>query len=229
MRGLALLFVALASPLDAFSSLLLSAHMVQHLLLMMVVPPLLLLGQPMLPILRGLPRSFTKEGLGPFLRWPALQTLGSFLVAPAFAWLAYNVSAVAWHVPPVYEMALHSRAWHNVEHATFFWTAILFWWPVVQPWPSRPRWARWFVIPYLLTADIINTAISGNVRFRRQGALSELTQRRRWRGISPQYDQIGGGSDHVGAGIAVLSCAGGNDRDAIAERTRAGKRRTTVP
>ena len=192
LGGLALLFVALASPLDAFSSLLLSAHMVQHLLLMMVVPPLLLLGQPMLPILRGLPRNFTKEGSGPFLRWPALQTLGSFLVAPAFAWLAYNVSTVAWHVPSLYEMALHSRAWHNVEHATFFWTAILFWWPVVQPWPSRPRWARWFVIPYLLTADIINTAISGTFVFADKVlyptyAASPLA------GISPQYDQSAAG------------------------------------
>lgn len=192
LGGLALLFVALASPLDAFSSLLLTAHMIQHLLLMMVVPPLLLLGQPMLPILRGLPRGFTKEGLGPFLRWPALQKLGSFLVAPAFAWIAYNVSAVAWHVPPVYELALHSRAWHNVEHATFFWTAILFWWPVVQPWPSRPRWARWFVIPYLLTADIINTAISGTFVFADKVlyptyAASPLA------GISPQYDQSAAG------------------------------------
>jgi cytochrome c oxidase assembly factor CtaG len=192
LGGLALLFVALASPLDAFSSLLLSAHMVQHLLLMMVVPPLLLLGQPMLPILRGLPRNFTKEGLGPFLRWPALQKLGSFLVAPAFGWLAYNISAVAWHVPRLYEIALHSPALHNVEHATFFWTAMLFWWPVIQPWPSRARWARWFVIPYLLTADVINTAISGTFVFADKVlyptyAMSPLG------GISPQYDQSAAG------------------------------------
>jgi cytochrome c oxidase assembly factor CtaG/polyferredoxin len=192
LGGLVLLFIALASPLDAFSSLLLSAHMIQHLLLMMVVPPLLLLGQPMLPILRGLPRTLTKEGLGPFLRWPALQKLGSFLVAPVFAWFAYNISAVAWHVPRLYEIALHSPAWHNVEHATFFWTAILFWWPVIQPWPSRPRWPRWLVIPYLLTADVINTAISGTFVFADK-VLYPIYAASPLGGISPQYDQSAAG------------------------------------
>lgn len=192
LAGLVLLFVALASPLDAFSSLLLTAHMIQHLLLMMVVPPLLLLGQPMLPMLRGLPRTFTKEGLGPFLRWPALRKIGGFLVAPVFAWFAYNVSAIAWHLPQLYEIALHSPAWHNVEHATFFWTAILFWWPVIQPWPSRSRWARWSVIPYLLMADVINTAISGTFVFADKVlyptyAASPLA------GVSPQYDQSAAG------------------------------------
>jgi cytochrome c oxidase assembly factor CtaG len=192
LGGLVLLFVALASPLDAFSSLLLTAHMIQHLLLMMVVPPLLLLGQPMLPILRGLPRVFTKEGLGPFLRWPALQKIGGFLVAPVFAWFAYNLSVVGWHVPPLYELALHSPSWHGVEHAIFFWTAILFWWPVIQPWPSHSRWARWSVIPYLLTADIINTAISATFVFADKVlyatyALAPLG------GISPQSDQSAAG------------------------------------
>jgi cytochrome c oxidase assembly factor CtaG/ferredoxin len=192
LAGLALLFVALSSPLDAFSSLLLTSHMIQHLLLMMVAPPLILLGQPMLPILRGLPRSFTKEGLGPFLRWPALQKVGGFLVAPVFAWFAYNLSAVAWHVPRLYELALYSPAWHNIEHAMFFWTGILFWWSVIQPWPSRSQWARWSVIPYLLTADVVNTAISGTFVFADKVlyptyAASPLA------GISPQYDQSAAG------------------------------------
>src|SRR4051812_21732584 len=119
LTGLALLFIALESPLDAFSFLLLQAHMVQHLLLMMVVPPLLLLGQPMLPVLRGLPRSFVKEGLGPFLRWPALQKFGGLVVHPAFAWIVYNVFVIGWHVPFFYELAMHSPRWHDLEHAAF--------------------------------------------------------------------------------------------------------------
>ena len=60
-----MLWLAIASPLDAFSGLLLSAHMVQHLLLMSVAPPLILLGAPFLPLLRGLPRKFAREGVGP--------------------------------------------------------------------------------------------------------------------------------------------------------------------
>jgi cytochrome c oxidase assembly factor CtaG/NAD-dependent dihydropyrimidine dehydrogenase PreA subunit len=192
LAGLALVFIALASPLDAFSSLLLTSHMIQHLLLMMAAPPLILLGQPMLPMLRGLPRTFTKEGLGPFLRWQALQKVGGFFVAPVFAWFAYNVSAVAWHVPRLYELALHSPAWHDVEHATFFWTGILFWWIVIQPWPSRSRWARWTAIPYLLTADIVNTAISGTFVFAEK-VLYPSYAAAPLAGISPQYDQSAAG------------------------------------
>ena len=193
LLGLALLFVALESPLDAFSSLLLEAHMVQHLLLMMVIPPLLLLGQPMLPMLRGLPRPFVKEGLGPFLRWPALRRFCGLLITPWFAWLAYNLAAVLWHVPALYEFALRSPAWHDVEHACFFWTAILFWWPVIQPWPSQARWLRWTMIPYLLAADLVNTAIAGSFVFADK-ILYPSYAAATLGGLSPRNDQIAAGA-----------------------------------
>src|SRR5207247_1472697 len=69
LGGLAAVFVALASPLDAFGGLLLQVHMIQHLLLLMIAPPLLLLGQPVLAMLRGLPHPVLRDGLGPLLRW----------------------------------------------------------------------------------------------------------------------------------------------------------------
>src|SRR5258708_6062511 len=80
--GLAVLWIAVASPLDAFSGLLLSAHMVQHLLLMSVAAPLLLLGAPLLPLLRGLPRKFARDGVGPFLTWPTLCQAGKTVTHP---------------------------------------------------------------------------------------------------------------------------------------------------
>src|SRR5499427_9910161 len=70
--GLMSIFLAVCSPLDAFANLLLTAHMIQHLLLMVAAPPLLLLGDPFLPLLRGLPASVSKDGLGPFLAWKGL-------------------------------------------------------------------------------------------------------------------------------------------------------------
>src|ERR1700719_466607 len=150
LGGLAVLFLATESPLDAFDSLFLSAHMTTHFLLMMIAPPLLLLGHPMLPLLRGLPRVFVKEGLGPFLSWPALQRILRWLTSPPIALLAFAVSTIAWHVPKLYELALRSPSWHGVQHASFFWTGILFWWPVVQPGPGRALWPRWTAIPQLL-------------------------------------------------------------------------------
>ncbi|MFZ4777667.1 MAG: cytochrome c oxidase assembly protein, partial [Terrimicrobiaceae bacterium] len=163
--GLAAIYLALASPLDAFASWLLVVHMIQHLLLTMVAPPLLLLGSPMLPLLSGLPRGFAREGLAPFLTSPALHRFGRFLVHPFFAGPLFIFSNLFWHVPPLYETALRSSSWHQIEHLCFLLTAILFWWPLIQPWPSRPALPRWVMIPYLLAADLQNTALAAFLSF----------------------------------------------------------------
>jgi cytochrome c oxidase assembly factor CtaG len=160
LGGLSALFAALASPLDAFGNLLLEAHMVQHLLLIFVAPPLILLGQPILPILRGLPPRVLKDGLGPFLSWRWLRRAGRRLTHPVVCWLAMAGAIVFWHMPRWYELGLNSPAWHGVEHACFFYAALLFWWPVIQVWPSPAQWPRWMMIPYLVLADIVNTALS---------------------------------------------------------------------
>jgi cytochrome c oxidase assembly factor CtaG len=65
----------------------------------------------------------------------------------------------------LYELALRSHAWHHVEHAGFLATALLFWWPVVQPWPSRPRWPRWAMVPYLLLAEVQSTVLAALFTF----------------------------------------------------------------
>src|SRR5712692_5115523 len=107
--GLLALFLALASPLDVLADLLLQVHMIQHLVLMMVVPPLLWLGAPLLPLLCGLPQLVVKRGLGPFLVWPALQRLGHLLTHPLVCWCVFVVTNVAWHVPALYEVAQRSQ------------------------------------------------------------------------------------------------------------------------
>jgi cytochrome c oxidase assembly factor CtaG len=163
--GLLTLFLALASPLHPLAELLLQFHMIQHLLLMMVVPPLVLLGAPILPLLRGLPRAVLLYGLGPFFASSRLQRLGHLLTHPIVCLVVFIVSNVTWHVPGLYELALRSEFWHEVQHGFFLSTGLLFWWPVVQPWPSRLRWPRWTMIPYLLLADIQNTALSAFLIF----------------------------------------------------------------
>jgi len=163
--GLAAFWLAIASPLDAFSGLLLSAHMVQHLLLMSVAPPLILLGAPLLPLLRGLPRKFARDGVGPFLVWPKLRRVGNALTHPVICWIAMAITLCAWHVPAAFDLALRSPAWHKVEHACFFGASLLFWWPVVRPFPSRPHWPLWSVPLYLLAADLLNTSLSAILTF----------------------------------------------------------------
>jgi cytochrome c oxidase assembly factor CtaG len=165
LAGLGAIFIATESPLDTFDHFFLSAHMAQHLLLMMVAPPLILLGHPFVPLLRGLPRRFVKEALGPFLSWPALRRFLAWLASPPVAGILFAISTIAWHLPRFYELALLSPSWHAAQHASFFWTGILFWWPVIRPVPGRSKWPDWIAIPYLLLADLLNTALSAFLIF----------------------------------------------------------------
>ena len=72
---------------------------------------------------------------------------------------------VGWHLPGPYQLALRSTAWHEVEHLCFFAGGLLFWWPVVQPWPTRAHWPAWSLPPYLLLGDLVNTVLAAFLAF----------------------------------------------------------------
>src|ERR1044071_7201165 len=163
--GLTTVVFALLSPLDAFAGWLLTVHMIQHLLLMMVAPPLILSGAPYLPLLSGLPRHFSINAIGPFLSSTGLRKLARFISHPTFCWSAFISVNVAWHLPVMYELALRSPGWHRVEHFSFLSTALLFWLPVIQPRPWVARTPRWLILPYLVLADFQNTALSAFLIF----------------------------------------------------------------
>ena len=139
LGGMVALFAAVASPLDTFSESLLFMHMAQHFVLMSIAPPLVVLGAPVVPMLRGLPRFAIRRLLRPLFVSRAFRRAGAFLTRPRVAWLAMNAAYIGWHIPRAYEFALASENWHNFEHACFFFTNLMFWWPIIQPWPSRPR------------------------------------------------------------------------------------------
>jgi putative membrane protein len=164
LAGIVSLWIAVGSPLEAFDDVSLSLHMVQHLLLMAVAPPLILLGAPALPLLRGLPRMI-RGAVGQFLCWPPAQRLGRVLTDPAVCWLAATVALIAWHIPAAFELALRSDAWHEVEHACFFATSLLFWWPVIQPYPSVARWPGWSIPLYLFLGTLPGGALGAFLAF----------------------------------------------------------------
>lgn len=190
MGGLAALLIAIASPLAAFDDLLLQVHMVQHMLLMFVAPPLLLLGAPAIALLRGLPVPIARRGIGPLLRWRVLRRIRDFLANPLVCWLALFVATWIWHAPGPYQLALRSEGWHEVEHACFIAAAMLFWWPVVQPWPSRARWPRWTMVPYLLLADAQNTVLSALLVFSDRVIYPYYESVPRITGTTPLGDQV---------------------------------------
>jgi putative membrane protein len=163
--GLFLIWLAVGSPLAGFDEELLTVHMVQHLLLMTVAPPLILLGAPVMPLLHALPQKFLQSILGPLFRSPALQGIGRVVSQPAFCWLAAAAALLGWHVPAAFTLGLQSEGWHAVEHACFLGSGFLFWWPVVQPWPSVPRWPRWSMLVYLFLATLPCDIVSAFLAF----------------------------------------------------------------
>jgi putative membrane protein len=151
--GMSLVWGALGSPLVAYDHDLLTVHMIQHLLLMTFAPALILLGEPLLALWHGLPR-FGKVVLGTQSRQPLVQWFAHKLSRPALCWSVSALTLIGWHVPALFTLGMHSEAWHSVEQASFLGAGFLFWWPVVQPWPSVSTWAKWSVLLYLFLATL---------------------------------------------------------------------------
>jgi cytochrome c oxidase assembly factor CtaG len=189
LGGLAALFLALASPVEPFALLLLQVHMLQHLLLMMVAPPLLWLGAPLFPLLRGLPQSLRTYWAAPLFRAPFLRRLCARLTHPLTALPLFVGATWFWHLPAVYDWALRSDALHYLQHACFLGTALVFWYAVVRPYPSRPGWSLWLLVPYLILADVQNTILSALLTFSDRVLYPYYTQVPRVGGVSVLEDQ----------------------------------------
>ncbi len=136
--GLLVIVIALCSPIDDYADDLFWVHMLQHVLLLTIAPALMLLGRPW-------PRMWRAFPLGPRTkvartvartRWVAPVRV---LARPVPAWILFNVTIVAWHIPAAYDATLTSGVVHALEHAMFFFIGLLFWARVIDPGPLRPR------------------------------------------------------------------------------------------
>jgi putative membrane protein len=189
LNGMFALWIALGSPLRAFHHELLSVHMVDHVLLIAVAPPLILLGAPFRSFAHGLPHWFVRDGLARFLRWTPVERLGHVLGHPAFCWLAATVALIGWHVPAAFELGMRSDGWHEVEYACFLGTGLLFWWRVIQPWPSAAPRPPWSIVLYLFFATLPCDALSAFLTFCDRVVYPSYLTRNRYFGFSPLEDQ----------------------------------------
>jgi putative membrane protein len=160
LLGVAVLWVAVASPLSSLDHRRLTFHMVQHLLLMNVCAPLLLLGAPFVILARVVPRGVF-SGLTRGLQ----SRTGRLLTHPGFTWLFAAAVVVGWHVPAVLALTLHSPFWHAVQHGSFLLAGLLFFWPVVLPWPAVAVWPRWAMPLYLFLATLPCDVLSAFLAF----------------------------------------------------------------
>jgi cytochrome c oxidase assembly factor CtaG len=175
LSGLGAVWVAIGSPLAAFDEELLTVHMVQHLLLSLVAAPLILLGATALLPLDGLPR-------------------GRVFGHPAICWSVATVVLIGWHVPAIFELGMRSKAWHAVEQASFLGSGLLFWWPVIQPWPSVARWPRWSIPLYLFCATLPCDALSAFLAFSDRVVYPMYLSSPRHFGLSVLEDQESAGA-----------------------------------
>ena len=125
-------------------------HMMRHVLLGAVAPPLVWLGASVLPQPRWLLRR---------------TTVGTFLTNPITSWLAAILTVIGWHVPAAFDLAQRSAVWHDIQDASFFVTGLLFWWPVVRPWPAAERLPPGTIPLYLFAATLPCDALAAFLVF----------------------------------------------------------------
>ncbi len=181
LLGIFIMFLALVSPLDELGdSYLFSAHMLQHLCLTMVGPPLLLLGTP-------------AWMLKPLLRNRALFLIAKFFTYPAIAFFLFTADFWLWHAPPLYNATLENQSIHILEHITFIVFAVLNWWPVYSPLEEGlPRLSPGGRILYLFLSGMPMVALGAGLTFAPPLYAPYLAAPRIW-GLSPATDQQLGG------------------------------------
>jgi putative membrane protein len=189
VAGCITVWVATGSPLAALDHKLLSAHMIQHILLMAVAAPLILISSPVRPLLRGLPKGVAQRIPPESFRSLPLRGVGRTLTHPAFCWFAATVTVIGWHVPALFELGLHSDRWHAFRQLTFFAAGLLFWWPVIPSWRNVSRTHGWSSPLYLFLATLPCDALSAFLTFCDRVVYRSYMDVRGPLSISPLQDQ----------------------------------------
>jgi putative copper resistance protein D len=203
VAGLMTILAALTAPLDGLADDFLTAHMVQHLLLTMVAPPLLAIGAPVLLLLRVSSRGLRTGLILPLLHSRPLR----FFASPWLAWLLFTGVVWAAHFTPFYEAALEDERLHVLEHLAFLVVGCLFWWPVIgaDPMPGRLRFGARLV--YLLAQMPVNSAVGLAIYFAPTLLYAHYAAADATNHVEPLVDQEIAGLVMWGAGDVVLLAA----------------------
>lgn len=125
------LVIALLSPLHPWGKVLFSAHMTQHELLMVGAAPLLVLGRPIVAFLFAIPVQDARQ-ISRVARRPKVQRVWRAITLPSVAWVLHAVALWTWHVPRFFDATLTNEFVHDLQHVSFFGTALLFWWALIH-------------------------------------------------------------------------------------------------
>lgn len=194
LLGVLILFIALVSPLGILSDgYLFSAHMLQHLLVTLIAPPLLLLGTP-----RWLFQPLVRPRIG--------LAIGRALTNPLLVLLLYNLVFAIWHVPAYYEGSLNNAQIHALQHVLFIGTATLMWWPIFSPLDKLPPLSDPLKCMYLFVASIPGTILGAIITFTDDVLYPTYARAPRVWGITASDDQIIAGlSMWIGGALIYLA------------------------
>jgi cytochrome c oxidase assembly factor CtaG len=231
--GLAAIAVALMSGIERYDTTLFSVHMVQHLLLIVVAAPLLALAAPVTQLLRAASPEARRRWLLPILH----STPVAVLSHPVVAWLAFTVVLWASHFSPLFDLALENPGVHQLEHAAFLVTAMLFWWPAVGLDPAPHRLSHATRGLYLVLQMPMNSFLGMAITFASVALYRHYATLGTPYGISPLADQQTAGGIMWLAGdvvfiLGVLAVVAGwirhEERDAPAAERRADVHRARL-
>jgi putative membrane protein len=153
------MLAAVLPPLDRWAVERFSAHMLQHELLMLAGAPLMIAGRPLATAVLALPTTGRRAAAG-VLQHRAISRAWRLLSAPVLAWALHGLAVWIWHVPALYEGAVHAEALHFVEHATFVGTAVLFWSGLVY---GRYGRAGYGASVFFVFTTLVHTGLLGAV------------------------------------------------------------------
>lgn len=191
--GLLLAALALMGPIDALAGSSFIWHMAQHDLLTLLAVPVLLLGAPFIPVVRGLPGPLRRGLFIPLARNRIVRWLVWRLTHPLVALLAFELTLLVWHFPAIYDRALFNEGMHILMHGSLAFTAVLFWWNLVNPHPFPWRLHHLLRMLMLFASSVVNTLLSSIITFSPQ-VLYGYESQTGFLGMSMAEDQFVGGS-----------------------------------
>lgn len=226
--GLAALFVALVSPLDALGAALFAAHMLQHMLLVLVAALLFVLGAPERAVLWALPGP-ARGRAGAWGRAAAIRWAWRAITKPFVVWALHAAAIWAWHIPSLYQAALRNQLVHGLEHASFLGTGLLFWWVLARP-PEHGGLDRGLGVLFLFTTALQSGVLGALMTFTPTPWYPAYRASTAAWGLTPLEDQqlaglimwVLGGLIYALAALALLGvCLSGSELD---QQRREGQR-----
>jgi putative membrane protein len=175
--GLVMILVALVSPIDGLGDQLLVMHMVQHVILLDIVPICLILGLNKV-LLRPVTRKLT-----------GIERRAGYLAHPAFAVLLYAGFMWAWHIPAMYDAALRNPGIHAFEHACFLTAGTLYWWHLLSPIRSRMRIGGLGPVSYMVSTKLVVGTLGIVLAFAPASFYPFYQHHPHYWGLSPSEDQ----------------------------------------